>query len=89
MGTLNIRCRIIIGIQKGVIILPTTHIRSLITYKLRSLRACHASLAFEIYELQPIFPHLITGHGFLIRDDIRDYRNLQDEPLCPLLTVPW
>ena len=25
LGTLNIRCRIIIGIQKGAIILPTTH----------------------------------------------------------------
>ena len=26
LGTLNIRCRIIIGIQKGAIILRTTHI---------------------------------------------------------------
>ena len=26
LGTLNIRCRIIIGIQKGTIILATTHI---------------------------------------------------------------
>ena len=26
LGTLNIRCRIIIGIQKGTIILTTTHI---------------------------------------------------------------
>ena len=26
LGTLNIRCRIIIGIQKGAIILTTTHI---------------------------------------------------------------
>ena len=25
LGTLNIRCRIIIGIQKGTIILTTTH----------------------------------------------------------------
>ena len=25
LGTLNIRCRIIIGIQKGIIILTTTH----------------------------------------------------------------
>ena len=28
LGTLNIRCRIIIGIQKGTIILTTTHIAS-------------------------------------------------------------
>ena len=28
LGTLNIRCRIIIGIQKGTIILTTTHMRS-------------------------------------------------------------
>ena len=27
LGTLNIRCRIIIGTQKGTIILTTTHIR--------------------------------------------------------------
>ena len=27
LGTLNIRCRIMIGIQKGTIILITTHIR--------------------------------------------------------------
>ena len=27
LGTLNIRCRIIIGIQKGTIILNTTHMR--------------------------------------------------------------
>ena len=27
LGTLNIRCRIIIGIQKGPIILTTSHIR--------------------------------------------------------------
>ena len=26
LGTLNIRCRIIIGIQKGTIILTTTHV---------------------------------------------------------------
>ena len=26
LGTLNIRCRIIIGMQKGTIILTTTHI---------------------------------------------------------------
>ena len=26
LGTLNIRCRIIIGLQRGVIILTTTHI---------------------------------------------------------------
>ena len=26
-GTLNIRCRIILGIQKGTIILTTTHIK--------------------------------------------------------------
>ena len=29
LGTLNIRCRIIIGIQKGTIILTTTHMGSL------------------------------------------------------------
>ena len=28
LGTLNIRCRIIIGIQKGTIILTTPHIHS-------------------------------------------------------------
>ena len=28
LGTLNIRCRIIVGIQKGAIILTTTHICS-------------------------------------------------------------
>ena len=28
LGTLHIRCRIIIGIQKGIIILTTTHIRT-------------------------------------------------------------
>ena len=27
LGTLNIRCRTIIGIQKGPVILTTTHIR--------------------------------------------------------------
>ena len=27
LGTLNIRCRTIIGIQKGTIILTTTHVR--------------------------------------------------------------
>ena len=27
LGTLNIRCRIIIGIQKGTIVLTTTHMR--------------------------------------------------------------
>ena len=29
LGTLNIRCRIMIGIQKGTIILTTTHLSSL------------------------------------------------------------
>ena len=28
LGTLNIKCRIIIGTQKGTIILTTTHVRS-------------------------------------------------------------
>ena len=38
LGTLNIRCRIIIGTQKGTIILRTTHIFSgLITIKTRGL----------------------------------------------------
>ena len=31
-GTLNIRCRIIIGIPKGTIILTTTHIQILMEY---------------------------------------------------------
>ena len=30
LGTLNIRCRIVMGIQKGTIILPTTYISSII-----------------------------------------------------------
>ena len=29
LGTLNIRCRIIVGIQKGTIILTTTHTEGL------------------------------------------------------------
>ena len=31
LGTLHIRCRIIIGIQRGTVILTTTHIQHLIT----------------------------------------------------------
>ena len=29
-----------------------------------------------------------NGHGFLIRDYIRDYTKLQEGPLCPLLRAP-
>ena len=36
LGTLNIRCRIIIGIQKGTIILTTTHMK--ITHRILLLR---------------------------------------------------
>ena len=40
LGALNIRCRIIIGIQKGTIILTTTHI----SYRLNSLQRLHRGL---------------------------------------------
>ena len=33
MGTLNNRCRIIIGTQKGTIILTTTHVRFVVALK--------------------------------------------------------
>ena len=29
--------------------------------------------------------HIVNGHGFLIRDHIRDYTRLQEGPLCPLV----
>ena len=38
LGTLNIRCRIIIGIQKGTIILTTTHMISSATTDMRNLQ---------------------------------------------------
>ena len=31
------------------------------------------------------FLHNFNGHGFLIRDYIKDYTKLQEGPLCPLL----
>ena len=36
LGTLNIRCRIIRGIQRGTIILTTTHIQSIRSYRDKS-----------------------------------------------------
>ena len=33
LGTLNIRCRITIGVQKGTIILTTTHIKGIMEKK--------------------------------------------------------
>ena len=35
LGTLNNRCRIIIGTQKGTIILTTTHINQALIFELR------------------------------------------------------
>ena len=37
----------------------------------------------DLYELLSIFPHILNGHGFLIRDYIRDYTELQEGLLCP------
>ena len=36
----------------------------------------------------PKFPRMINGHGFLIRDSVREHTKLQERPLCPLLRVP-
>ena len=41
------------------------------------------------YELQSEKPTQFNGHGFLIRDYIRDCTKLQEGPLCPLLRVPY
>ena len=41
-----------------------------------------------IYELLSIFPTQFNGHGFLIREYIRDYTKLQEGPLRPLLRAP-
>ena len=45
LGTLNIRCRIIIGIQKGTIILTTTHMKE---YKNKK----KASIGFQLQNLR-------------------------------------
>ena len=37
------------------------------------------SLVQGSYELQSIFPTQFNGHGFLIRDYIRDYTKLQED----------
>ena len=34
------------------------------------------------------FPIQFNGHGFLIRDYIGDYAQLQAEPMCPIFLVP-
>ena len=35
--------------------------------------------SWGLYELQSIFPTQFNGHGFLIRDYIRDYTKLQED----------
>ena len=35
--------------------------------------------SWGLYELQSIFPAQFDGHGFLIRDYIRDYTKLQED----------
>ena len=45
----------------------------------------------SVYEVQAICPTYFNGHGFLIRDYIRDYTTLHTRrwgPLCPLKTFP-
>ena len=44
LGTLNIRCRIIIGIQKGTIILITTHVRKLFSPSPPTPETCNKRL---------------------------------------------
>ena len=38
-----------------------------------------------LYELQSTFLTELNGHGFLLRDYVWDYTELQDGPLRPLL----
>ena len=42
-----------------------------------------------LHELLPIFPTEFNGHGFLMRDYIRHYTELQEGPLCPPTMAPW
>ena len=56
LGTLNIRCRIIIGIQKGTIILTTTHI----AYN----PLTHYSSFPIIPHITPSFPHKFWQNRF-------------------------
>ena len=43
LGTLNIRCRIVIGIEKGTIILTTTHL--VLELKIAHLRASFGAIS--------------------------------------------
>ena len=37
---------------------------------------------------QSKFPTEFNGHGLLVKDSIRDYTKLQEEPECPLSGAP-
>ena len=51
LGTLNIRCRIILGIQKGTIILTTTHIEFVV-----NIGECMCGVSIGVPCLLPIIP---------------------------------
>ena len=48
LGTLNVRCRIIIGIQKGIIVLTTTHMEMAGRFLMGS---CPSQKQFSSYPL--------------------------------------
>ena len=48
LGTVNIRCRIIIGIQKGPIILTTTHIAGCVLREVPGY-SCWTEISYEPY----------------------------------------
>ena len=47
-GTLNIRCRIILGIQKGTIILKTTHVGLALAARLKLARPLRGLFAMQV-----------------------------------------
>ena len=49
-GTLNIRCRSIVGIQKGTIILTTTNILTLFRQWSKRVRLCFSGLVLGLLD---------------------------------------
>ena len=54
LGTLNIRCRSIIGIQKGTILLTTTHVNNRKLSSRSNMHGNHEPLKYV--ELLPLVP---------------------------------
>ena len=68
LGTLNIRCRIIIGIQKGTIILTTTHVG----FEIQRLRFGVWGLTCRVEDLR----FKVLGSGSFTRGPYKKEHNL-------------